>query len=397
MADYSAPQPAPTRCRFARPGGQACRLPVIALLLLALIFTALIINWRRLVYSPAPRTFEGASDKLQRTVIVPTLDTPIESGKNVIWCSSFQVAWNKLKNDIIKEPIKLTNAQTIADRLNNARESEADLPAGSYYSAAGWVKDGIGQTIQQEMAKRFPNVPQPTFDLPEKVAIAYAYLAVNLSFDPPFIDNPKRLVFKDSRDRTQGVRSFGIPPESYMAGEKLKGRVKVLYALAGWPSGRHDEFVIDPNNDSQPNQIVLALVAPKATLAETLADVETKIAQWKPPPGYYPIEKLLIPNTSYKIDHHFSDLEGADKTFQNKSGAGLYIGEAFQMIDFSLSRTGVTLKSEAKLVAKSASVPEPMVSDFIFDRPFLLYMKKRGAEHPFFVMWVDNPELLTKW
>jgi hypothetical protein len=27
-------------------------------------------------------------------------------------------------------------------------------------------------------------------------------------------------------------------------------------------------------------------------------------------------------------------------------------------------------------------------------RPFLIYLKKRGAGHPFFVMWVDNAELL---
>jgi hypothetical protein len=32
----------------------------------------------------------------------------------------------------------------------------------------------------------------------------------------------------------------------------------------------------------------------------------------------------------------------------------------------------------------------------LFYRPFFLYMKKRGAKHPFFVMWVDNAELLIK-
>jgi hypothetical protein len=39
-------------------------------------------------------------------------------------------------------------------------------------------------------------------------------------------------------------------------------------------------------------------------------------------------------------------------------------------------------------------LPIPMY--YLFDKPFLVYMKKRGAEHPFFVMWVDNAELLDK-
>jgi hypothetical protein len=60
------------------------------------------------------------------------------------------------------------------------------------------------------------------------------------------------------------------------------------------------------------------------------------------------------------------------------------------MIQFRLDRSGAELKSEAKLYAK------PMPKEFIFDRPFLICVKKRGAEHPFFVMWVDNVELLSK-
>ena len=31
------------------------------------------------------------------------------------------------------------------------------------------------------------------------------------------------------------------------------------------------------------------------------------------------------------------------------------------------------------------------------DKPFLIYLKKRGATLPYLVMWIDNSELLTKW
>jgi hypothetical protein len=32
----------------------------------------------------------------------------------------------------------------------------------------------------------------------------------------------------------------------------------------------------------------------------------------------------------------------------------------------------------------------------IFNRPFLVVMRRRSAEQPFFVMWVENTELLRK-
>ena len=38
----------------------------------------------------------------------------------------------------------------------------------------------------------------------------------------------------------------------------------------------------------------------------------------------------------------------------------------------------------------------PIPAYYFFNKPFLVYMKKRGAKHPFFVMWVDNAELLEK-
>ena len=69
--------------------------------------------------SPAQHSAQAArvsSASLQSTVIAPTLDTPVPAGKNVIWCSSFQLAWNKLKDDIVKAPVEIKGAEEIAKR-----------------------------------------------------------------------------------------------------------------------------------------------------------------------------------------------------------------------------------------------------------------------------------------
>jgi hypothetical protein len=59
-------------------------------------------------------------------------------------------------------------------------------------------------------------------------------------------------------------------------------------------------------------------------------------------------------------------------------------------MDFKLDRGGAELASEAKVHFK------PTASFFHFNRPFLLVMKKRGAGRPFFVVWIDNAELLVR-
>ena len=89
----------------------------------------------------------------------------------------------------------------------------------------------------------------------------------------------------------------------------------------------------------------------------------------------------------WKIDHRFDELIG--KVVANANPA-MPIVEAKQWIKFKLDRCGAMLESEA-IVATFA-----IGKYFIFDRPFLVYMKKRDREQPFFVMWVDNAELLRR-
>ncbi|HEV2950204.1 MAG TPA: hypothetical protein VGX70_22690, partial [Gemmataceae bacterium] len=48
--------------------------------------------------SALPLSFDGKSEALQQTIMVPTLDTPIPEGKSAIWCVSFQIAWNRLRS-----------------------------------------------------------------------------------------------------------------------------------------------------------------------------------------------------------------------------------------------------------------------------------------------------------
>jgi hypothetical protein len=88
-------------------------------------------------------SFTGDSAGLRQTVIVPTLDTPLPAGKNAIWCASFQLAWNRLSKDTLKDPIQVKNAEAVAERLNQAQLSEKDLPPGTFYAAAGVAGEAI--------------------------------------------------------------------------------------------------------------------------------------------------------------------------------------------------------------------------------------------------------------
>ena len=352
---------------------------------------------QRIKYSAGTPTFSGGSDSLSQTIIVPALDSPLTDGKNIIWCSSFQLAWNKMKDDVIGEPVQVVGAEELATRLNSAKQSAADLEPESFYAAAGRVKQGIIDEIKKDMATKFPSYSMPDFndiaDIPDAI-LSYSYLIANVPFKYPFLEYEDEFYFTDSSGTETNVSAFGVWES--LKYSHIRDQVEILYCNNDDkdhnPQERINEFVIDLCKNSSPDQVVAAIVEPKESLEETIMHINTLIENFKNSENRNsdlgPYDAILIPEMFWEIDHRFDEL--VDRVVTN-ADPPMPIVEARQGIKLRLDRYGATLESELTL-KKVAPIPR----NFRFDRPFLVYMKMRDCEQPFFVMWVDNAELLSK-
>jgi hypothetical protein len=163
------------------------------------------------------------------------------------------------------------------------------------------------------------------------------------------------------------------------------------------------EFAIDLCKNSSPYQVILARIPQCGTLGETVVFVEEKMAAFRNyqeyeelrvlrPPDLILGDSLRVPDILYKLTHNFAELE--DKLLANPQWQDYSIIEARQVVNFATGRTGVVPTSQA-----ASGVVRPILPrNFHFDKPFLVYVKKRqeGA-NPFFVMWVDNAELMKEF
>jgi hypothetical protein len=251
----------------------------------------------------------------------------------------------------------------------------------SYYAAAGLRKDGIVEKIGREMARKFPAVTASMPDCPEAIHVAYAYLEASVKYKIPFHENDKRLVFKASNGTKTSVKSFGIREKDQDSLMEMRGQVHVLFEDRF--SFEEDEYALDLCRETQPYQVIVARLNKREdTLADTLRDVQEKIERGLGHrPSLFIYDVLLVPNILFTVSGGFPELE--------RIISGL---QTFQTIKFKLDRKGALLVSEARLM----TVGGGGVS-YAFDRPFLVLMKKRHWDRPFFVMWVDNAELLTTW
>ncbi|MCK4627956.1 MAG: hypothetical protein KAT56_03070, partial [Sedimentisphaerales bacterium] len=326
-----------------------------------------------------PLAFSGDSLSADQTIVVATLDSPVPKGKNVIWCVTFQACWNELKT--VVGPMDVPGARDMVRRLNEAPLNADDLPEGGYYAAAGLVTDGIVKKIKSEMAARFPNVKP---NLPsvgnEIVAVAYAYLSSAVKFRTAYFDREGGDNFIDSSGNRTRISSFGLyKNRESSVNATLARQIEVLYSdKKRYPS---QEFVLDLDKNSRPTQLILACVEPKESLAATWQKVQRKMRDWNPGKDereFGDHDSLAVPNVNYRLRHIFKELETSD------------LLRTSQVIEFRLDRSGAGLASEAYIAYLAAG------RSFSFIRPFLIVLRKRGSAEPYFVMWVDNAELLCK-
>jgi hypothetical protein len=323
---------------------------------------------------------------LAQTVVVPTLDTPLPAGKSAIWCASFQIAWNRLQTEVVKAPLHVVGAEELAARLNRAKSSESDLEPGSFYAAAGWIKDGILDRIREDMRTQFPGVTLPDFgpDDPRRLAVAFAFLQEEVHFRFEYIVNKEPLVFTDSAGKQTRVRCFGIPADKKEKGVfTYRSQVKILLQQG-------DDFALDLSRDTSPNQVVVARIGRHETLAamlKWLRDQKARAAANKHEVDFTDADTLLVPEMAWLVRWRFAELE--QKELPTPPGG--FLAKAWQEIGFRLDRKGARVQSKGVVNDwLDGNTPHP----YHCDRPFLVYLKKRGAELPFLVVWVDNAELL---
>lgn len=252
------------------------------------------------------------------------------------------------------------------------------------------------------MTAKFPSHSVPDFnDIPDLIdtpngILAYSYLIANVPFKYPYRQVGDDFIFIDSNGVKTNVAAFGV----WGYGRRYKNmreQAEILFYQQDYNEPDRDmrmkEFVVDLCKESSPYQIVAAVLEPRASLEETFEYINNRIEDFKEDELYEHKrylgvnDILMVPEMFWEIDHRFEDLLW--KVVSN-ADPPMPIVEARQGIKFRLDQYGAMLESEATFMI--AATPRY----FRFNRPFFVYMKKRDCERPFFVMWVDNAELLTK-
>ncbi len=328
------------------------------------------------------------SKALKATDITAHVEEKITAGRNLLFCCTFQLAWNELRDDKIKEDVHLTNEPPLVKFLNKGLSTKADISEDCYVAMAGYDWEGILGKVNKALKEKFGGEAPVVNDmLAEDSVFAYAYLQKVLRFKVAFESLKDAVSFTSSDGAAAKIQAFGIRKHSD------KEKHLKMAAQVGIPDYRdNSDFVITLKPDSSEDEIVLAKVKPEKTLLETIKAVQARIENGKK--AYMDeVETVQIPKLNFNIEHYFEQLCG--RSFTNKGFEKYGIDYAVQTVRFKLDEKGAVVKSEARIVTPCEQGPGELKT-LIFDRPFLIYLKEKTGKYPYFALWVDNPELLIR-
>jgi hypothetical protein len=238
--------------------------------------------------------------------------------------------------------------------------------------------------------------------------LSYSYLFKELRFIVEFDRLKEPLLFKANSDET-AVAAFGFLSYPMSKDVVISKWVELQREIMGDKAPTEEELknlasliqifryknenniIIGLRSMSENDEIILAKIPHKKTLLKTIEYVSKEV-KTKKPDMLENTDRIAIPKFNFNVKHLFTEV--MNKLFLNKGWAGWYIDEAQQWTRFTMNEKGVTLASEARIHFRGG---RSNYRRLIFDKPFLIYMKQKGAKYPYFAMWVDNAELMVKY
>ena len=306
-----------------------------------------------------------------------TMDDEIT--KDTAWCGTFQLIWNDLKNDVVKQDIVFNPQLKEVENLNKGSFNTTQISESSYYKAQGIPTQELKQQIENGIKEKFDETSDILDDFvfdgnPNKYFL-YAMLKKEFEFENEFeeLDDGKFGEYDD-------VEYFGIKSDS---NELLRSQVQVLYYNS------KEDFAIKLLT-KQNDEVIISRGNKGNTFSEIYSDIKNKQTTYQGSTIFTEIDKLQIPKINFDVKKEFENLE--NKYFETAEKERMLIEKALQTIEFELDEKGGKVTSEAGMMTdKMAILPKENESrEFIVDDTFTIFLQEEGKEMPYFCANIDD-------
>lgn len=294
-----------------------------------------------------------------------------ENTKNNLWVGTFDLVWKEF-SEILGRKIELEENVEMANQLNESKFSKEMISKEDYQIE-----------VKEDKDRRYDII---------------ATLNKDLNFLVPF-DNLTDSYNKPFGKGKEDIKWFGI---NNTGTEKLKENVEVLfynkpgnlqwfdtYGKKEQDNSKYDNTFAVKLKTKEGDEIIVYRTDDKKTFDEYYNDIKIKTNKYTGKRKLQEYEEVIIPFVKVDGTVSYDELKG--KTIKNTNG--MYISVAVQNVKFDLNEKGCNLASESQMVPIYLAESD---RSFLFDDTFIIFMKEKDSDNPYFALKVDNDDILVK-
>lgn len=316
--------------------------------------------------------------------VVPTMQDEITSDSS--WCGTFQLVWNDMKNEVVKQDIVFTPQEKMIENLNKETFKEDMISEDYYYKTYGIKTLALKEQIEEEIKEKFNQTSDilNDFDWSEDGSnglrryFFYTMLYRKFEFLQQF-DSLEKGTFGKKYD---DIEYFGIDENTKNA---VGNQIDVLYYNS------QDDFAIVINTKTD-DEVIFCKNPQGRNFEEIYNNMNEKASKYTGNSSFLDVDEFKAPKLAIDEKREYTEVEG--KTFATEQGEA-EIEQAIQTIQFSLDEKGGEIKSEAGMfmMGQSIDASEPKKEKpryFYVDNTFAIFLREKGKSMPYFAGRVED-------
>ena len=316
-----------------------------------------------------------------------------------MWCWTFQLVWNDMVNEVVKQDVVFTPQLEIAKNLNKQTFTIDQLSTSGYYVKFWLFTKSLKEVIEEWIKEKFNETSDildnmNRKDAPEnddwywnnyKEYLFYAMLKKVFNFKEKFDVLDKWGFGRKYKD----IEYFWIDDDS---SSQLYSQVDVLYY-----NSDNDFAVILKTREWE--DIILERGTNGESFNKIYKNVIEKSKQYNWKQYFCGDDYLKVPKIN--VDSLVSYGDFKDKHFYAADGSKCEIIGALQTIQFDLDEKWGSIKSEALIhmtyTKSSSGIPvEHEYRYFYFDQPYVMFLKETNKDLPYFAAQISDITLFQK-
>lgn len=325
-----------------------------------------------------------AVKKINKQEILPTFTSTIEEGDmDTMWVGTFQLVWNEFMDEYVKGNVEFTDGESeLSKELNKKSFTKEMLNEEDYYIEHGLTNKELQERILTNIKNKFniensnvlKNIEELKFENNLNHYTLYAMLNKNFTFYKPFDLIPYASKFNNGEKE---VKYFGIEGT-----EGLEENINVMFY------NENNDFAVTLNTKEN-EEVILYRTENRGTFEELYREMLQKEKMYTGSKEFGTNDEIKIPYIELEKDINYNEL--CNREIKD---CGIYIDKAIQSVKFSLTEKGGNLVSEAINSGTVESLIDFDSRKFYFTDTFVLFLKEKDKEKPYFALMVNSDEFL---